>query len=70
MFRSEEIIEALVDSLQADASQRDRHIYREALRTLVRLAKIEQIVALQEDFQVIERMAGRPASFPHRPKSN
>jgi hypothetical protein len=51
MTTSERIIEVLVASLPEEASERDRYLYREALHGLVRLAQVEQIVSLEQDFQ-------------------
>jgi hypothetical protein len=56
MVRSDEIIEAVVASLRADTPERDKHVLRETLRGLVRLAQIEQMVAISEDFQTVERI--------------
>jgi hypothetical protein len=48
---SDDVIEAMVDAMcSAKASQRDKDIYREALRGLVRLGQAEQLLSMQLDF--------------------
>ena len=43
MFNSDDVIENLVDLTCGEtATAKDRHVYRESLRNLVRLAKAEQ----------------------------
>jgi len=42
-----------------DASAREKHVYREVLRALVRLAKSEQLVEMKVD---IERLTGALAA--------
>jgi hypothetical protein len=48
---SDDVIEAMVDAMcNAKVSQRDKDIYREALRGLVRLGQAEQLLSMQLDF--------------------
>ena len=43
MLNSDDVIENLVDLTCGEtATTKDRHVYRESLRNLVRLAKVEQ----------------------------
>ena len=43
MLNSDDVIENLVDLTCGEtATAKDRHVYRESLRNLVRLAKVEQ----------------------------
>lgn len=55
MDRIDEMIESFVASLGPEASIRERHVFREALRALVRLAQAEQIASLQRDFNSVEK---------------
>ncbi|MBI1891586.1 MAG: hypothetical protein HYS18_13120 [Burkholderiales bacterium] len=41
-FSSDELIEALIDSHCGAETSREKHLLRECLRNLVRLAKVEQ----------------------------
>ncbi|OGT00256.1 MAG: hypothetical protein A3K04_01410 [Gallionellales bacterium RBG_16_56_9] len=51
---TEEMIEDLVNvSCGQHASARERHVYREALRSLVRLAKAEQMFDMKSDIQTL-----------------
>ncbi|HTN67077.1 MAG TPA: hypothetical protein VL051_12945 [Burkholderiaceae bacterium] len=51
---TEEMIEDLVNvTCGEQASARERHVYREALRSLVRLAKAEQMFELKSDVQTL-----------------
>jgi hypothetical protein len=53
---SEQVIESLVSAtLGEEASQRQKHIYRENLRSLVRLAKTEQVVEIKDN---VRRLTG------------
>lgn len=54
MCMSEEVIETMVAAMGPEATERDRHLYREALLALVRLARAEQLVSLQQDFRTVE----------------
>jgi hypothetical protein len=50
------VIEDLIAAtLSHDASARERHIFRENLRNLVRLAKVEQIVEIKDN---VKKLAG------------
>lgn len=51
---SDEVIEDLVNVTCGEhASSRERHVYREALRSLVRLAKAEQMYEMKVDVQTL-----------------
>lgn len=51
---TEEMIEDLVNvTCGEQASARERHVYREALRSLVRLAKAEQMFEMKSDIQML-----------------
>lgn len=51
---TEEMIEELVDvTCGAQAGAREKHVYREALRSLVRLAKSEQMYEMKADIQTL-----------------
>lgn len=51
---TDEIIEKMTSAhCGAQASQRERHLYREALRSLVRLAKAEQMLEMKSDVQLL-----------------
>lgn len=51
---STELIEDLVNAICAsEASQEDKHIFREALQGLVRLAQAEQLLSIQLDFHTM-----------------
>jgi hypothetical protein len=53
---SDEVIEAMVEAMcSMHASARDREIYREALRGLVRLGQAEQLLSMQIDFNCLTR---------------
>lgn len=47
-LNTEVVIEALV-AASGNATSREKHIYRETLLSLVRLAKSEQIAAMKKD---------------------
>lgn len=44
------MIEAMVAAVGNDANERDKHIFREALRRLVSVAQTEQVLSIQRDF--------------------
>jgi len=51
---SDDMIEDLVKvTCGEQASSRERHVYREALRSLVRLAKAEQMYEMRADVRVL-----------------
>jgi hypothetical protein len=55
-FHTETVIEELVTATCGkDASIRDKHVYREALRGLVRLAKSEQLREMKAN---VDKLAG------------
>ncbi len=55
-FHTETVIEELVTATYGeDASIRDKHVYREALRGLVRLAKSEQLHEMKAN---VDKLAG------------
>jgi hypothetical protein len=61
---TDEVIENLIDAtLSTAAPLRERHIYRESLRSLVRLAKAEQIVEIKAN---VRRLAGALESHTAR----
>jgi len=49
------IEQLLAATLGEDASAREQHIYRENLRNLVRLAKVEQVLEIKAN---VKRLAG------------
>lgn len=55
-FHTETLIEELVAATSGkEASARDKHVYREALRGLVRLAKSEQLHEMKAN---VDKLAG------------
>ncbi|KRB70444.1 hypothetical protein [Noviherbaspirillum sp. Root189] len=55
-FDSDEVIESLISAaLGEGAGARERHLYRESLRSLVRLAKAEQVVEIKAS---VKRLTG------------
>lgn len=55
-FDSDEVIESLISAtLGEQAGPRERHLYRESLHSLVRLAKAEQIVEIKAS---VKRLTG------------
>ena len=59
-----EVIENLIDAiLGPKATLRERHIFRENLRSLVRLAKAEQVVEIKAN---VKRLAGALESHAAR----
>lgn len=51
---SDEVIADLIDVVCGEqASARERHLYREALLSLVRLAKAEQMYEMRSDVQTL-----------------
>ena len=56
MLDTDSVIESLIAvTLSEDATARERHIFRENLRGLVRLAKAEQVVEIKTS---VRRLAG------------
>lgn len=56
LLDTDRVIESLVAAtLSKDATERQKHIYRENLRSLVRLAKSEQVVEIKSS---VKRLAG------------
>lgn len=54
-LHTDDVIESLVATMLGDASTRERHLFRENLRVLVRLAKSEQVVEIKDN---VRRLAG------------
>ena len=55
-LNTDQVIESLVTAnLGEDATERQKHIYRENLRSLVRLAKSEQVVEIKAN---VKKLAG------------
>jgi hypothetical protein len=55
-FDSDDVIESLISAtLGEQAGPRERHLYRESLRSLVRLAKAEQVVEIKAS---VKRLTG------------
>lgn len=52
---SDVVIESLVAAVLKNAGARERHIFRENLRSLVRLAKAEQVAEIKAN---VRRLAG------------
>jgi hypothetical protein len=53
---TDEVIESLVaTALGPDAGMREKHLYRESLRSLVRLAKSEQVLEIRNS---VRRLTG------------
>lgn len=51
---TDEVIEDLIDvSCGEQGSTRERYLYREALRSLVRLAKAEQMYEMRADLRLL-----------------
>jgi hypothetical protein len=55
------IKEIVVANCGADASTRERYVYRESLRALVRLAKSEQILEMRKNMEKLGSSAIAPA---------
>ncbi|NEX62802.1 hypothetical protein [Noviherbaspirillum galbum] len=63
-FDSELVITSLVEAtLGNDATLRQRHLFQENLRSLVRLAKAEQVVEIKEN---VRRLTGAMESHQAR----
>lgn len=61
---SDQVIEDLIAAtLGPDASAREKHMYRESLRGLVRLAKAEQVLEIKES---VQRLTGVLAAHTAR----
>jgi hypothetical protein len=59
---SDDMIEAMIDAMCAGkATEHDKDIYREALRSLVRLGQAEQLLSMQLDFNCMTSSAGQNA---------
>lgn len=56
MISSAEFIELIVGALPTDAGQRDESILREALQRLVKVARLEQLQAIENDFDAIDNL--------------
>lgn len=54
-LHTDDVIENLVATMLSQASARERHLFRENLRVLVRLAKSEQVVEIKSN---VRRLAG------------
>lgn len=52
---SDAVIESLIAAVLENATARERHIFRENLRSLVRLAKAEQVTEIKAN---VRRLAG------------
>lgn len=50
------MIESLIASLSDEASEKDRHLFKLALRQLVKIAKAEQVQAIEEDFDAVYKV--------------
>ena len=46
---TEEMVEALTEANTSDANKLHQHVFREALRALVRLAKAEKLLEMKRD---------------------
>ncbi len=54
LIYSSDVIEAMVEAMCGhDVSDYDKDIYREALRSLVRLGQAEQLLSMQLDFNTL-----------------
>ncbi|WP_147376797.1 hypothetical protein [Noviherbaspirillum saxi] len=53
MCASDEMIESMVASLSEEASDTDRRMFKHALRQLVKVAREEQLEAIQNDFDAV-----------------
>jgi len=51
METSEDIVETLVAAVCSKATEREKHLFREALHALIGLARTEQMLQMQKDFE-------------------
>lgn len=56
MYKSEEVIECMIENLCPHSSERDRHVLRQTLQGLVRLAKAESTLDIQRDLESINEV--------------
>lgn len=56
MISSAEFIDLIVGALPPDASQREQDILREALQRLVNVVQLEQVQAIQTDFDTVDNL--------------
>ncbi len=56
MRPSDQMIESLIASLSDEASEKDRHLFKLALRQLVKIAKAEQVQAIEDDFDAVYKV--------------
>jgi hypothetical protein len=59
MATTDDLIDALVLMLPYDTSLKDRVAYREILESLVKMARMEQMMAINEDLQSVKQIAQR-----------
>jgi hypothetical protein len=64
METSEDIVEMLVATVCSKATEREKHLFREALYALIGLARTEQIVHARNDFQTALRAASANYNRP------
>jgi hypothetical protein len=55
--RSDEMIEMLVSSVRDDTSAHDKAVLRRVLNELVRVAQVESVQSIEEDFRAAELAA-------------
>lgn len=51
ILETDQVIEALIATLGEEASLREKHMYRESLRALVRLAKSDQLMDIKANIR-------------------
>lgn len=62
----DKIIDAMTDVVVGeDAGERERRIYRESLQALVRLARAEQLLEIQLDFNALTGVGGAKRALPY-----
>jgi len=65
---TEAMIEALTEANTSDANDLHRHVFREALRALVRLAKAEKLLEMKRDIAL--SIGLDPKKLPSAPGTN
>lgn len=66
---TEEMVQALTDANTSGANALHRHVFREALRALVRLAKAEKLLEMKRDVALSIGMDPRRLPAPPRPEA-
>ncbi|MEN3295394.1 MAG: hypothetical protein V7642_4647 [Burkholderiales bacterium] len=65
---SEELVDALTEANASNANELHQHVFREALRALVRLAKAEKLLEIKRDIAL--SIGLDPKKLPSPPGTN